>query len=78
MRLGDGDDVISGISELHLPTGLLFIPHVIHECGQAWWILSTEKNSRCAHQSGLWQSYKLSHLVADWEAVSEGNDGFCL
>jgi hypothetical protein len=25
------------VSELRIPTGLLFIPQVIYECGEPWW-----------------------------------------
>jgi hypothetical protein len=36
------------------------------------------ENSRFVSQSALWQSYQQRHLVANWEDLGEGNDGFCL
>jgi hypothetical protein len=33
------------ISELRPPTGLLFIPLVIYEHGETWWMMVTGENS---------------------------------
>jgi hypothetical protein len=45
------------VSELRPPTGLLFIPRVICEHGELWWMMSTGENSRFIHQSAIWQVY---------------------
>jgi hypothetical protein len=40
------------VSELGPPTDLLFVPQMMYEHGQTWWIMSTE-NSWLVHQSSL-------------------------
>jgi hypothetical protein len=34
--------------------------------------------SRLVHQSVLRELYHQGHLVANWEDLGDGNDGFCL
>jgi hypothetical protein len=38
----------------------------------------TAENCRYLHRCALWQSYQLSHLVANREYLCEGNDEICL
>jgi hypothetical protein len=53
-------------------------PQVLHEHGEAWWMMSTGKNCKSVHQSTHLLSYKQSHLVAYWEDLGKGNNVFCL
>jgi hypothetical protein len=66
------------VSELRPTTDLLFIPQVIHDHGEARWMMSSGENSRSVHQSALWKYYLHSYLVPNQEDVGEGNNGFCL
>jgi hypothetical protein len=63
------------VSELRLPTGLLFIPQVIFGHREPRWMMSTGENSQSVYQSALWQSYQLSYLAANREDMEEWNDG---
>jgi hypothetical protein len=62
------------VSELQLPTGLLFIPQVINEHGEQWGRLGKTPDSSTW---ALWQSYQQNHLVANRKDLGEGN-GFWL
>jgi hypothetical protein len=66
------------VSELWIPVGILFIPQVIYDNGEPWWMISTGENFPSVHQNALWQSYQQSYLVANQEVLGEGNVGFCV
>jgi hypothetical protein len=50
------DDHVAGVnyvSELRQPTGILFIPQVIHEHGKPWWNSIDRGNSQVVHHKSL-------------------------
>jgi hypothetical protein len=51
----------------------MFIPQVIYEHGEPWWMVSAEENIQCVHQIAHWQSYQQIHLVANREDLKAGN-----
>jgi hypothetical protein len=57
------------VSELLPPSGLLFIPHVICEHGDPWWVMMQPDSSKRA----LWQFYQQFHLrqVGGIDEISE-------
>jgi hypothetical protein len=51
------DDFANGMRlclELRPPLGLFFIPQVIYEHGESWWMMSIGENTRSVHQSAFW------------------------
>jgi len=60
------------VSELRPPMGLLFIPQVIYERGEPWWNNISREN--LIHPPKLSCNSTSSHLVANQEELSEGND----
>jgi hypothetical protein len=52
--------------------GLLFIPQVIYERGEPWWNNISREN--LIHPPKLSCNSTSSHLVANQEELSEGND----
>jgi hypothetical protein len=48
---------------------------VIYEHGEPWWN-GTGRGKLMNHLTELWQYYQQSHLVANQEELSEGNDEF--
>jgi hypothetical protein len=57
------------VSELRLPTGLLFIPQVIYEHGESWWNDTDREKSSFDHQRPL--EILTSHLVAKQEELAK-------
>jgi hypothetical protein len=63
------------VSELRPQTGLLFIPQVIYEHQEPWYVQKKTNNSS---SRVLCQSYQQIHLVAKQEKLGEGSYEFCL
>jgi hypothetical protein len=57
------------VSELRLPTGLLFIPQVIYEHGESLWNDTDREKSSFDHQRPL--EILTSHLVAKQEELAK-------
>jgi hypothetical protein len=72
--MGQDDD-----SELWLPMGLLFIPHVIYiyiyiyEHGEPWWN-DVSKGKLLIHPPELSGNPTSSHLVVNQEELGEGDE----
>jgi hypothetical protein len=65
------------VSELRLPTKLLFVRQVIYEHGEPRWNNLDRGKLLILSTTALWQSYQQSNLVATG-GTGEGNDEFGL